>query len=341
MESETQKAQEKQEVQPHQQQIAANPAEGLLDFEASIAEIESKIDAVRNLTDTKELNVADEVNRLQTKLEKHLKAVYSSLSPWQKVQLARHPNRPHFGDYIKGMFTDFTPLAGDKTFAEDAAILGGLARFNGRSVMVIGHEKGKDIASRLSHNFGMATPDGYRKSKRLMELADKFHLPVITLVDTAGAYPGVDAEQRGQGRALSEVIDTALSLKVPVISAIVGEGGSGGAIALATANKILMLEYSIYSVISPEGCASILWKDKSKAMMAADSLKLTAQDLLSFGIIDEIVPEPLGAAHRNYAETMRNLSSAIQDSLTEMKDFSPERVKALRHEKFMKMTIIY
>jgi len=269
-----------------------------LDFEKPIAEIEGKIAELRHLSDSDGLNIAEEVSRLQTRVDRDLRQAYAKLTPWQKAQVARHPDRPHALDYINALIDDFMPLAGDRAFGEDSAIIGGLGRFKDRSVMVIGIEKGRDTETRIKHSFGMARPEGYRKARRLMELADKFGIPVVTLVDTAGAYPGVDAEERGQAEAIARCIETCLGIRVPLVSLIIGEGGSGGAIALAVGNVVLMMEHSIYSVISPEGCASILWRDGKEASVAAEALKITAQDLERLGVIDGIIPEPIGGAHR-------------------------------------------
>jgi len=306
-----------------------------LDFEKSIAELEGKIEELRHLSDGGGLNITDEVAKLQEKVERMLRQTYSKLSSWQKVQVARHPERPHFSDYLAALFDEFTPLAGDRAFAEDAAVIGGLARFNGRSVMLIGTEKGHDTQSRIKHNFGMARPEGYRKAQRLMLLADRFRLPVITLVDTAGAYPGKGAEERGQAEAIARSIDISMNLRVPVISVIIGEGGSGGAIAIATANHVLMLEHSIYSVISPEGCASILWRSSEQAKEAAEALKVTAQDLLELDVIDNIVPEPLGGAHRNRDEMFDNMRNALAKSLKELVNVDGGVLRARRREKFL------
>jgi acetyl-CoA carboxylase carboxyl transferase subunit alpha len=265
-----------------------------LDFEKPIAELEGKIEELRHLSDGGGLNIADEVLRLQDKVERLLKTTYAKLTPWQKVQVARHPERPHASDYLEALFTDYQPLAGDRAYAEDAAVVGGLARFRGRSLVVMGTEKGHDTESRLQHNFGMARPEGYRKAQRFMRLAERFKLPLVTLVDTSGAFPGKDAEERGQAEAIARSIETCLDLETPLVSIVIGEGGSGGAIALAAANTVLMLEHAIYSVISPEGCASILWRSSDQAKEAAEALKITAQDLLALGVIDQIVPEPLG-----------------------------------------------
>ncbi|MBF0334150.1 MAG: acetyl-CoA carboxylase carboxyltransferase subunit alpha [Alphaproteobacteria bacterium] len=308
-----------------------------LDFEKPIAELEGKIEELRHLSDTDEINIADEVARLQAKVDKLLKSTYAKLTPWQKTQVARHPDRPHFSDYVAHLIEDFTPLAGDRAFAEDRAIIGGLGRFRGRSVMVIGHEKGRDTESRVRHNFGMARPEGYRKARRLMAMADRFHIPVVTLVDTAGAYPGVDAEARGQAEAIARAIESCLAIRVPLITAIIGEGGSGGAIALAAANTVVMLEHSIYSVISPEGCASILWRSGDNAQDAAEALKLTAQDLHRLGVVDLVVPEPLGGAHRARNQTMDALGDTIEQSLTALLALDGGVLRARRRDKFLEM----
>ncbi|MBT3305827.1 MAG: acetyl-CoA carboxylase carboxyltransferase subunit alpha [Alphaproteobacteria bacterium] len=308
-----------------------------LEFEKPIAELEGKIEELRHLSGSGDVNIADEVGRLQGKVEKLLVQAYTKLTPWQKTQVARHHDRPHAADYIEGLIEDFTPLAGDRQFAEDKAVIGGLGRFQGASVVVIGNEKGFGTDGRLKHNFGMARPEGYRKAQRLMNLADNFNLPVITLVDTPGAYPGVDAEARGQAEAVARSIDTCIGLKVPVVSVIIGEGGSGGAMALAAANKILMQEHAIYSVISPEGCASILWRDGEKAEEAAGALKLTAEDLLELGVIDTIIPEPLGGAHRIPQAAIDTVGSAIQDALADLSGQDGGVLKALRREKFLEM----
>ena len=309
----------------------------VLDFEKPIAELEGKIEDLRRLTDTGDVNVADEVGRLQIKVDKLLRATYAKLSPWQKTQVARHPDRPHALDYINALIDDFTPLAGDRCFGEDQAIIGGFGRFRGLSVMVIGNEKGNDTQSRLTRNFGMAKPEGYRKARRLMEMADHFGIPIITLVDTAGAYPGVEAEARGQAEAIARSIEASLNVRVPLVSAIIGEGGSGGAIALAAGNAVLMLEHSIYSVISPEGCASILWRSGDAAKDAATALKLTAQDLHHLKVIDHIVPEPLGGAHRNREQTMRTVSMAVDSALSELVPQEGGVLRAKRREKFLDM----
>lgn len=308
-----------------------------LDFEKPIAELEGKIEELRHLSDDGEVNIAEEVGRLRTKAEKLLRSTYAKLSAWQKTQVARHPDRPHFNDYVNALITDFTPLAGDRAFAEDRAIIGGIGRLNGYSVMMIGHEKGSDTTNRVKHNFGMARPEGYRKAQRLMRLADRFGLPVITLVDTPGAYPGVGAEERGQAEAIAACIETCLSLKVPLVSAIIGEGGSGGAIALAAANRVLMMEHAVYSVISPEGCASILWRSGEQAKEAAEALKLTAVDLHKLGVIDEIVEEPLGGAQRDKAQAIKSLGEGLQKAMGELLGQEGAALRAKRREKFLTM----
>src|SRR5579859_8203857 len=269
-----------------------------LDFEKPIAELQARVAELRETADAGSLDIGQEVSKLEAKADRMLRETYARLTPWQKTQVARHPQRPHLKDYIAGIFDEFMPLAGDRAFADDQAIIGGFARMGGRRVMVIGHEKGDDTASRLRHNFGMAKPEGYRKAIRLMEMADRFRLPVVTLVDTSGAFPGVQAEERGQAEAIARSTETCLELGVPLVAAIVGEGGSGGAVALAAANRVLMFEHAVYSVISPEGCASILWRTAERAPDAADAMKVTAQDLLKLGVVDRIVPEPVGGAHR-------------------------------------------
>ncbi|MCG8509279.1 MAG: acetyl-CoA carboxylase carboxyltransferase subunit alpha [Rhodospirillales bacterium] len=308
-----------------------------LDFEKPIAELEGKIEELRHLTGDGELNIAEEVGKLQNKVEKLLAQTYAKLTPWQKTQVARHPDRPHTLQYINRLVEDFTPLAGDRLFAEDKAIVGGLGRFRGRSVMVLGHEKGDDTESRMAHNFGSARPEGYRKAQRLMRMADRFGIPIVALVDTAGAYPGVDAEERGQAEAIARSIETCLSLQVPMISVVIGEGGSGGAIAIAAANSVLMLEHAIYSVISPEGCASILWRDGEQAGDAAEALKLTAQDLLELKVIDGIVDEPLGGAHREAAEAIDTVGAAIEKELEEFDGMDKGTIRSRRRQKFLEM----
>jgi acetyl-CoA carboxylase carboxyl transferase subunit alpha len=308
-----------------------------LDFEKSIAELEGKIEELRHLSAGEELNIADEVGKLQAQADRMLRQTYGKLTPWQRVQVARHPNRPHASDYIDALITEFTPLAGDRAYAEDRAIIGGLGRFRGWSVAVIGHEKGSDTDGRIAHNFGMARPEGYRKAQRLMALADRFGLPVITLVDTPGAYPGAGAEERGQAEAIAESIRSCLALRVPLVSVVIGEGGSGGAIALAAANSVLMLEHAIYSVISPEGCASILWRDGEKAQDAAEALRITAQDLLGLSVIDGIIEEPLGGAHRDPEETARQVGDAVAEALDKLRGLDGDALKARRRDKFLEM----
>lgn len=308
-----------------------------LDFEKPIADLESKIEELRHLSSEGEVNIADEVGKLQDKVQKQLTQTYAKLTPWQKAQVARHQHRPHAKDYIGALITDYTPLAGDRAFADDNAIVGGMGRFHGQSVVVIGNEKGSTTETRIKHNFGMAKPEGYRKAQRLMELADRFKLPLITFVDTPGAYPGIDAEARGQAEAIARSIEKCIKIQVPFISLIIGEGGSGGAIALAVADKVMMLEHSIYSVISPEGCASILWRDSDQASVAAEALRLTAQDLLKLGIIDQIVSEPLGGAHRDPAATMNRAGDEILKLLEELSKESGETLISRRREKFLSM----
>jgi acetyl-CoA carboxylase carboxyl transferase subunit alpha len=307
-----------------------------LDFEAPVAELEGKIAELRNLAqgDAK-ISIAEDVKSLEKKANKILADLYAQLTPLQKSQVARHADRPHALDYIATLITDFVPLAGDRKFAEDEAVVGGLGRFQGQAVMVIGQEKGSDTESRLKHNFGMAKPEGYRKAVRLMEMADRFGLPVITFVDTSGAYPGVDAEERGQAEAIARSTECCLNLSVPLISVIIGEGGSGGAIAIATGNTVLMLEHSIYSVISPEGAASILWRDPARSKDAAVALKITAQDLKRFGVIDEIIPEPMGGAHRNPSAAMKSVGEFIARNLNVFQGQSADAIKSQRREKFL------
>jgi acetyl-CoA carboxylase carboxyl transferase subunit alpha len=307
-----------------------------LDFETSIAEFEGKIAELRTLAASdSSVSIADEVKALERKTAKSLQDLYLNLTPWQKTQVARHPDRPHAADYIKTLITDFTPLAGDRKFAEDHAIVGGLGRFRGESIMVIGQEKGSDTQSRLKHNFGMAKPEGYRKAVRLMEMADKFGLAVLTFVDTAGAYPGIDAEERGQAEAIARSTDCCLGLGVPLVSLIIGEGGSGGAIAIATGNNVMMMEHAIYSVISPEGAASILWRDAGRAKDAAIALKITAQDLKKLGVIDDIVPEPVGGAHRQPDAAIAAAGEAIGRSLEAFAGASADALRTQRREKFL------
>ena len=309
-----------------------------LDFEKQVAEFEGKIEELRHMSGNSDTDIVAEISKLQTKAERQLKTIYEKLTPWQKVQVARHPNRPHFGEVANYLLNDFVALAGDRNFSEDKAINGGLARFRDYSVMVIGTEKGNTTQQRLETNFGMAKPEGYRKAKRFMEMADRFNLPIITFIDTAGAYPGIGAEERGQAEAIAKSIEMSLKVNVPTIAVILGEGGSGGAVALATTDRVLMLEHSIYSVISPEGCASILWRSGKNATEAANALRLTAQDLYSLGIIDEIVKEPLGAAHRDHKSTLNNLGDAIESNLKELSNIQKSSLCESRRSKFVKMT---
>ncbi len=308
-----------------------------LDFEKPIAELEGKIEELRRTTDAGGIDVADEVGRLRDKAHKLLQATYAKLTPWQKAQVARHPERPHASNYIAGLIEGFTPLAGDRAFADDAAILGGMGRFRGRAVMVLGTERGDDTESRVKHNFGMARPEGYRKARRLMELAGRFGLPILSFVDTAGAFPGIDAEARGQAEAIARSIEAGLDAPVPFIATIIGEGGSGGAIALAAADRVLMLEHAIYSVISPEGCASILWRDAAQASVAAEALRLTAEDLKRLAIIDAVVPEPLGGAHRDAAAMIEAVGARIDEVLEPLAALDGATLRARRREKFLEM----
>ncbi|HEY1746089.1 MAG TPA: acetyl-CoA carboxylase carboxyltransferase subunit alpha [Xanthobacteraceae bacterium] len=307
-----------------------------LDFEKPVAELEAKIEEMRALqTAGDAIAVGEEITRMEAKAGQALKELYAELTPWQKTQVARHPQRPHSLDYIAQLISDFTPLAGDRSFGEDAAIIGGFGRFRGESVCVIGHEKGSDTESRLKHNFGMARPEGYRKAVRLFDMAERFEIPVIAFVDTAGAYPGIGAEERGQAEAIARSTEACLRIAVPNVAAIIGEGGSGGAIALATANRVMMLEHAIYSVISPEGAASILWRDTTKAQEAASSMKITAEDLVRLGVVDTVVPEPTGGAHRDPPATIAATGAAIAEALAELQGLDPETVVRLRREKFM------
>lgn len=309
-----------------------------LDFEKGLAEVQGKAEELRALArQDPNMDVSSEADQLEARGSALLKELYANLTPWQKCQIARHPERPHAVDYIDALFTDYMPLAGDRNFAEDHAIVGGLARIEGRPVMVMGHEKGYDTKTRLERNFGMARPEGYRKALRLMEMADKFGLPVITLVDTPGAYPGKGAEERGQAEAIARSTDMCLQLGVPLVSVVIGEGGSGGAVALATANWVIMLEHSIYSVISPEGCASILWKNAEKMQEAAGALRLTAQDLEQLGVADRVVTEPLGGAQRDRARTISSVGNAITDTLRAFETMSAEELRADRRRKFIEM----
>ena len=309
-----------------------------LDFEQDLADLDARVEELKKNNTQRGIDISKELERIAAKKEKALKEAYKNLNAWQKSNVARHENRPHTLDYIKALIKDFTVLSGDRAFADDHAIIGGIGKLGDQTVMIIGHEKGNDTESRLYHNFGMAKPEGYRKAIRLMKLAEQFNIPVITLVDTAGAFPGLEGEERGQGQAIASCTDTCLNLKVPLISVIIGEGGSGGAIALAAGNAILMLSNSIYSVISPEGCASILWKDFKYAPKAAEILHLTAQDLLKLGVIDEIIEEPLGGAHRYPTETMLHVQDALEKYLAQFKGMTPSDLLHHRTEKFMNMT---
>ena len=308
-----------------------------LDFEKPIAELDARVAELRETAAGSTVDIDAEIGKLQAKADKLLRDTYAKLSPWQKTQVARHPQRPHFKDYVAGLIEDFMPLAGDRAFSDDQAILGGFGRLGGRRVMVIGHEKGDDTASRLKHNFGMGKPEGYRKAIRLMQLADRFHVPVVTLVDTSGAFPGVQAEERGQAEAIARSTEQCLALGVPMVAAIVGEGGSGGAIALAAANRVLMFEHAVYSVISPEGCASILWRTSDQAPAAADAMKVTAQDLKGLGVIDTIVPEPVGGAQRGPDDAIATLGGAIGKALDELSPLDAAALRADRRGKFLKM----
>ncbi|WP_305972493.1 MULTISPECIES: acetyl-CoA carboxylase carboxyltransferase subunit alpha [unclassified Mameliella] len=309
-----------------------------LDFEKPLAEIEGKAEELRRMArDNEEMDVSAEAAALDRKAETLLKDLYAKLTPWRKCQVARHPDRPHCKDYVEALFTEFTPLAGDRGFADDHAVMGGLARLDDRPVVVIGHEKGNDTRSRITHNFGMARPEGYRKAMRLMDMADKFGLPVVTLIDTPGAYPGKGAEERGQSEAIARSTEKCLQIGVPLVSVVIGEGGSGGAVAFATANRVAMLEHAVYSVISPEGCASILWKDSEKMREAAEALRLTAQDLYQLGVCDRVIPEPLGGAHRDSEASIAAVRSAIGGLLGDLDGMSREDLIRARRDKFLNM----
>ena len=309
-----------------------------LDFEKPVAELEGKVAELRAVAaEGPSVSLDEEIAKLEARAQEALKSIYASLTPWQKTQVARHPARPHFSDYVSKLIDDFTPLAGDRRFAEDCAIIGGFGRFRGQSVMVLGHEKGSDTEGRLKHNFGMARPEGYRKAVRLMEMADKFAIPVLTLIDTAGAYPGIGAEERGQSEAIARSTACCLQLKVPLLSVVVGEGGSGGAVAIASASKVLMLEHSIYTVASPEAASSILWRDASKAEDAANSMRITAEDLKGFGVIDEIIPEPVGGAHRDPVQTIVSTGNAIEAAFGELNAMSRDEILQHRRQKFLKL----
>jgi acetyl-CoA carboxylase carboxyl transferase subunit alpha len=305
-----------------------------LEFEKPVAELESRIAELRAVASEGELDIAPELQRLEHKSAELLAATYGALTPWQKTQVARHPQRPHFRDYLT-VFEDFVPLGGDRLYGDDLAIMGGLATLGGRKVMLIGHEKGHDTESRLRHNFGMGKPEGYRKAVRLMELAGRFGLPVVTLVDTSGAFPGIEAEERGQAEAIARATEACLALPTPMVAVIVGEGGSGGAVALASAERVLMFEHAVYSVISPEGCASILWRTAEKAPQAAEAMKMTAQDLLQLGVIDRIIPEPMGGAHRDQKAAARSLAEALGEELERLSGHSPKQLRRLREDRFL------
>ena len=308
-----------------------------LEFEKPIAELQNRIDELRASAAETEIAIDPEVARIQAQSDKLLRETYGRLTPWQKTLVARHPERPHFKHYVARMIEDFTPLAGDRAFADDQAILGGLGYFRGRRVMVIGHEKGDDTASRIKHNFGMGKPEGYRKAIRLVQLADRFGLPVITLVDTSGAFPGYQAEERGQAEAIARSTEACLNAGVPIVASVLGEGGSGGAVALAAGNRVLMLEHAVYSVISPEGCASILWRTGDKAADAAEAMKITAQDLKALGVVDTVVPEPLGGAQRDHGAAIDAVADAIEKALGELGELSPDALRRDRREKFLAM----
>lgn len=308
-----------------------------LEFEKPVAALEARIAELRQTAQGGDIDISSEIRRLEHKSAELLASTYKALTPWQKTQVARHPARPHFKDYVDKIFTDFMPLGGDRLFGEDQAIVGGFAKLQDRRVMVIGHEKGNDTQSRIRHNFGMGKPEGYRKAIRLMEMASRFGLPVVTLVDTSGAFPGVEAEERGQAEAIARSTEACLALGVPMVATIVGEGGSGGAVALASAERVLMLEHAVYSVISPEGCASILWRTAEKAADAAEAMKVTAQDLLALGVIDRIVREPVGGAHRDPAATCAALGKAIGEELDALAGTAPDRLRALRAERFLRI----
>lgn len=313
----------------------ARPMISYLEFEKPVAELENRIAELRLASEGDDVDISSELLRLERKSLELLTSTYAGLTPWQKTQVARHPSRPHFRDYVAMAFDDFVPLGGDRHFGDDLAILGGFASLGGRKVMLIGHEKGHDTESRLKHNFGMGKPEGYRKAVRLMELAGRFALPVVTLVDTSGAFPGVEAEERGQAEAIARSTEACLALPVPMVAAIVGEGGSGGAVALASAERVLMMEHAVYSVISPEGCASILWRTGEKAPQAAEAMKVTAQDLLELGIIDSIVPEPVGGAHRDPLAAIDALAGAIDAELASLSDLAPGEIRQMREERFL------
>lgn len=306
-----------------------------LEFEKPVAKLEERIAQLRDSAEGDSVDIANELQKLEMKSADLLASTYAALTPWQKTQVARHPSRPHFRDFVAHAFEDFMPLGGDRTYGDDQAILGGFARLEGRRVMLIGHEKGNDTESRIKHNFGMGKPEGYRKAVRLMELAGRYGLPAVTLVDTSGAFPGIEAEERGQAEAIARATEACLALPVPMVAAIVGEGGSGGAVALASAERVLMLEHAIYSVISPEGCASILWRTADKAPEAAEALKVTAQDLKKLGVIDRIVPEPVGGAHRDPQAAAETLGSAISEELSALSGKTAKELRGMREERFL------
>jgi acetyl-CoA carboxylase carboxyl transferase subunit alpha len=308
-----------------------------LDFEKPVAELEARIAELRQASASDEIDITAELERLESKSADLLQSTYAALTPWQKTQVARHPARPHFTDYVEMVFDEFMPLGGDRHYGEDQAIIGGLAKLGNRKLVLIGHEKGADTESRIKHNFGMGKPEGYRKAIRLMELAGRFGLPVVTLVDTSGAFPGVEAEERGQAEAIARSTEACLALPTPLVSAIVGEGGSGGAVALASAERVLMLEHAVYSVISPEGCASILWRTAEKAPQAAEAMKMTAQDLLQLGVIDRIVPEPIGGAHRDPQATAQTLAATIGEELDKLGKKSVGQLRRMREERFLQI----
>jgi acetyl-CoA carboxylase carboxyl transferase subunit alpha len=308
-----------------------------LEFEKPIAELESKIAELRHLPNSGEVDIAEEVMRLQDKVQKQIRAIYAKLTPWERVLVARHAERPHAQRYIDRLITDYTPLAGDRAFGEDAAIVGGLGRLQGRGIVVLGQEKGDDTDSRIKHNFGMARPEGYRKAQRLMHLADRFRLPVLSFVDTPGAYPGMDAEARGQAEAIARSIDTCLDIGVPLVSVVIGEGGSGGALAIATADRVYMLENSVYSVITPEGCASILWRSNANAEEAAEAMKMTAADLKKLEVIDDVIPEPMGGAHRAPDEAIDTVGRVVSEALGELSQLDAETLRHQRQDKFLAM----
>jgi acetyl-CoA carboxylase carboxyl transferase subunit alpha len=308
-----------------------------LDFEKPIAELEGKIEELRRLSEPDGLNITEEIARLTSVADRQLRATYAKLTPWQKTQVARHPDRPKASDYVKGLISDFTPLAGDRAFADDQAVVGGLGRFHGRSVIVLGTEKGSDTESRIAHNFGMAKPEGYRKARRLIELAGRFGLPILSFIDTSGAFPGIEAEARGQAEAVARSIEACIEAPVPLVASIIGEGGSGGAVALAAGDWILMLEHSIYSVIAPEGCAAILWRDSAQAPIAAEAMRLTADDLRRLRLIDQVVLEPLGGAHRDAGTTIRSVGDAVHDALKGLAPLDGVTLQGRRRERFLEM----